>query len=314
MTDPAPSLDAKRVRVAAAQYPLDRFETLGDYKNKLARWVRDAANHGAELLIFPEYGAMEYAGAFGDAARDLAGSLAAVASVSTEMDAHVSALAHQYGVHILGSSGPVRSAVGKITNAARLHAPSGKSGVQHKCMMTPFEKHWGVTGGVRGGVAVGNGLSVFETALGRIGVAICYDSEFPLLVRNLADAGADMILIPSCTEFLSGANRIKTAALARALENGCAVVTSPTVGDAEWSPAVDRNTGRAGVYVPAEHGLSDTGVLAEGELNRPTWIYADIDLAHLRRIRTSGEMRNALDWSQQPGAGALDPLTVVNLT
>jgi predicted amidohydrolase len=309
MTDPNVSAVPTRVRVAAAQYPLDRFATLGDYKDKLARWVRDATNLGAELLVFPEYGAMEYAGAFGAAAQDLTGSLTAVANVSAEMNAHITALAHAHRVHILGPTGPMRSAGGQFTNAAHLHAPSGKSGVQHKHMMTPFEKKWGI--------AAGNGLSVFETALGRIGVAICYDSEFPILVRSLAAAGADMILIPSCTEFPSGANRIRTAALARALENGCAVMTSPTVGDAAWSPAVDHNTGRAGVYVPAEHGLSDTGVLAEGEMNRPTWICADIDLAHLRHIRTSGEMRNALDWSQQPGvqpgADALAPVTLVHL-
>lgn len=300
-------MSAKRhmVRVAAAQYPIDRFATLAGYKEKLARWVGEAVQNGAQLLVFPEYGAMEYSGSSGDAASDLAGCLAATADAMEEMGRAHAALARQHDVHILAGSGPMSNDHGGYTNAARLYAPSGTSGTQLKCMMTPFEKTWGMS--------PGKALQMFDTALGNIGIAVCYDCEFPLLVRAMAVAGADVILVPACTEFISGANRIRSAALARALENGCAVAVSPTVGDAVWSPAVDHNTGRAGIYVPAEQGLSDTGILAEGELNRAGWIYADIDLAHLRRIRTTGEMRNALDWDLQPGAQASIRVDVVSL-
>jgi predicted amidohydrolase len=283
-----------RIRVAAAQYPLDALGTLAAHRDKLARWVAEAAGSGAQLLVFPEYGAMEYASAAGAAAAaDLQASLAAVSEALPEMDAAHAELARQHGVHILASSGPSRRGT-RYVNAARLFSPSGPAGVQEKLMMTPFERGWGI--------AAGGGLRVFDSVLGRIGVAVCYDSEFPLLVRALAEAGAELILIPSCTEFLSGYHRVRTAALARALENGCATVLSPTIGDAPWSPAVDRNAGAAGVFVPADHGLSDTGVLAEGQVNRPGWIYADIDTDGLRRVRESGEMRNNTDWSAQPGA------------
>jgi predicted amidohydrolase len=179
-------------------------------------------------------------------------------------------------------------------NAARLFAPSGRIGVQEKLIMTPFERDWGVSGGT--------GLKVFETALGCIGIAICYDSEFPLLVRAQAEAGAEIVLVPSCTEFVSGYHRVRTAALARALENTCVTVLSPTVGDALWSPAIDRNAGAAGVFVPADHSFSDTGVLAEGALNRPQWVHAEVDLARLAGIKAAGEMRNSTDWPLQPGA------------
>jgi hypothetical protein len=77
------------------------------------------------------------------------------------------------------------------------------------------------------------------------------------------------------------------------------------VGDAPWSPAVDFNVGAAGIYVPPEHGVSDAGVLAEGTLNAAQWVYAAADLAALRRLRTSGEMRNFADWPAQPGAAPL---------
>jgi predicted amidohydrolase len=286
-----------KIRVAAAQYPLDAFDTFTAHREKLARWTAEAAASGAQLLVFPEYGAMEYASAAGAAAAaDLQASLHAVSNALPEMDRAHAKLAQDHKVHILAASGPRRNGE-RFVNTARLFAPSGKAGAQDKLMMTPFERIWGVSGGER--------LRVFETTLGRVGVAICYDSEFPLLVRAQAEAGADLILVPSCTEFLSGYHRVRAGAVARALENGCAAVMSPTIGDAAWSPAVDRNTGAAGIFVPADHGFSETGVLNEGKVNEPGWIYADVDLDGLRAVRKSGEMRNSLDWSTQPGATAL---------
>lgn len=285
-----------RVRIAAAQYPLDRFGGLDDYKAKLARWVAEAAGQGSELLVFPEYGAMEYAGLAGAGASDLKASLAVTADASAAMEAAHTTLARQHGVHILAASGPWRQTDGRFVNRAQLFAPSGQRGHQDKLMMTPFERDWGI--------AAGSPLTVFDTTLGTIGIAICYDSEFPLLVHALCAAGAEIILVPSCTEFVSGYNRVRTAAMARALENGCVTVQAALVGDAFWSPAIDRNTGAAGIYVPAEAGLSETGVLAQGVLNQPQWVLAAVDLAELRRVRDHGEMRNVRDWPRQPGAAA----------
>jgi predicted amidohydrolase len=186
-----------RVAIAAAQYPLEALGSLAAYRDKLARWVAEAAGNGAGLLVFPEYGAMEYAAAAGaSVAGDLRASLTAVSDALGEMEATHAELARRHGVHILAASGPSARGDRRFVNAARLFAPSGRSGTQEKLIMTPFERDWGISGGAA--------PNVFATALGRIGVAICYDSEFPLLVRALAEAGAEIVLIPSCTEFVSG--------------------------------------------------------------------------------------------------------------
>jgi predicted amidohydrolase len=286
----------RHLRVAAAQYPLDPLADMAAVRDKLARWVGEAVGQGAELIVFPEYGAMELAATAGsETAARLELALPAVSSALPELDAACVELAYRHKVHIVAASGPQRREDdGAFVNAARLITPTGRIGTQHKLIMTPFERDWGI--------APGEALHVFETELGRIGIAICYDSEFPLVVR----AGADIIVIPSCTERLSGANRVRTAAMARALENGCATVVSPTVGEALWCPAIDYNTGMAGIYVPAEAGLSESGVLAEGQINASGWVCADIDLQALAALRSLGEMRNAQDWRLQPGACALD--------
>ncbi len=286
------------IRVASAQYPLDEIASLEAWQKKYARWVADGAATGAELLVFPEYAAIEQAAAFGPAVSgDLAATLRKVAELAGERVAASVDLARRHGVHILVGSGPVVTQDRRFVNAAQLVTPGGQVGEQEKLTMTPFERDWGVS--------PGRPLRVFDTELGCIGIAICYDSEFPLLVRAQVEAGAELVLVPSCTERLSGAHRVRAAARARALESQIATVVSPAVGDALWSPAVDRNVGMAGIYVPPEPSISDTGVLAEGTLDVPGWTTAAIDLAGLRLVRDSGEMRNHADWPLQPGAAPL---------
>lgn len=295
------------LKVASAQYPIDQPATLDAWRDKIARWVADGAATGAEVLVFPEYAAIEQAAALGEKVySDLAATLDAVAELEGARVQLHQELAAKHGVHILVGSGPSRKGPGRYTNAAQLVTPKGNVGVQEKLVMTPFEVDWGIS--------ASNEMRVFDTSLGLIGINICYDSEFPLLARAMAEAGAELLLVPSCTERVSGYHRVRTGSRARALENQIAAVVSPTVGDALWSPAVDHNSGSAGIYVPSEHTVSDTGILAQGELNAAQWVAADIDLGRLRHLRNSGEMRNYVDWLNQPGAAKLaDKVEVVTL-
>lgn len=295
------------LKVASAQYPIDQPATLDAWRDKIAHWVADGAATGAEVLVFPEYAAIEQAAALGaQVYGNLDATLQAVADLEADRVSLHQELAGKHRVHILVGSGPVRKGEGRFVNAAQLVTPKGSIGVQEKLIMTPFETDWGISAGKQ--------ARLFDTVLGMIGINICYDSEFPLLARAMAEAGAELLLVPSCTERVSGYHRVRTGARARALENQIAAIVSPTVGDALWSPAVDRNSGAAGIYVPSEQTVSDTGILAQGEMNAAQWVTADIDLARLRHLRTSGEMRNYIDWPNQPGAAKLaDTVEIVTL-
>jgi predicted amidohydrolase len=295
------------LKVAAAQYPIDQPATLDAWRDKIVRWVADGAATGAEVLVFPEYAAIEQAAALGEKVYgDLDATLQAVAELEGDRVALHQDLAAKHRVHILVGSGPSRKGEGRFVNAAQLVTPKGSVGIQEKLIMTPFETDWGISAGTQ--------LRVFDTVLGLVGINICYDSEFPLIARAMAEAGAELLLVPSCTERVSGYHRVRTGSRARALENQIAAVVSPTVGDALWSPAVDKNTGSAGIYVPSEQTVSDTGILAQGELNAAQWVTADVDMARLRHLRTSGEMRNYIDWPNQLGASKLaDKVEIVTL-
>lgn len=285
------------LHVASAQYPIGQPKSLTEWEEKIALWVKTGAATGAELLVFPEYAAIEQAACFGaEVYSDLQTTLTKVAGLAASRIEWHAMLAKKHNVHILAGSGPVLKADGRFVNACQLVTPHGLIGEQEKLIMTPFEHGWGIS--------AGGPVRVFKTRIGTFGIAICYDSEFPLLVRSMAESGADAVLVPSCTERISGYHRVRTGCMARALENTIATVQSPTVGDAPWSPAVDFNAGAAGIYVPSEHGISDDGVLAHGKLNAAEWVTAKIDLARLRHVRESGEMRNYADWSNQPGAPA----------
>lgn len=280
------------MKLAAAAYPLTEFAHFDDYATHLAAWVADAASKGADLLTFPEYGAMELASLGGRAvAADLEAALHEVARWKPAVDAAHIGLAAQHGVHILGASGPVFSGTRPV-NRATLYGPSGIIGHQDKQIMTRFEREtWDVV--------AGQGLTTFDTDLGRIGVVICYDSEFPLLSRALVEQGAEILLAPSCTDSLAGFTRVRVGSMARALENQCVVVHAPTVGLCDFCPAVDENIGAASIYGPPDRGFPPTGILAEGGMNSPGWTIADVSLEAIREVRRDGRVLNHAHWPEQ---------------
>ena len=287
------------MKIATAAYPLDWFKDWTDYEAKLTAWVAEAAQEGADLLVFPEYGAMELASLDGPkVAGDLKGSIRAVAGrVGASYNLHA-ALAARLGVHILSASAPV-VAGDAVVNRAALFGPAGLIGVQDKQIMTRIQREdWGISG-VTGGAGP---LRVFDTALGRIGILICYDCEFPLLARDLAERGVEILLVPSCTEALEGYWRVRIGAMARALESQCVTVMSSLVGEEPRLFAVEENTGAGGVFGPPDRGFPPTGVIAEGKLNRPGWTYADVNLAAVRDVRADGHVLNLSHWPEQDRA------------
>ena len=278
--------------LGAAAYPLSWFDRFEGYAEKLSAWVAGGAASGARLLVFPEYGSMELASLGGrEVAGDLERALHEVARHAAAVDAVHVELARRFDVMILGASAPFFAGPRPV-NRAVLYGPDGVIGHQDKQIMTRFEREiWNVVSG--------EGLAPFDTDLGRIGVVICYDSEFPLLARHLVDQGAEVLLAPSCTDSLAGFTRVRVGCMARALENQCIVAHSPTVGDCNFCPAVDENVGRAAIYGPPDRGFPPEGILAETGLNAPGWATAQVSLEAVREVRRDGGVLNHQHWAEQ---------------
>jgi len=281
------------LRVAAAAYPVDFHPGWAAYQAKLTAWVADAAGQGAGLLVFPEYAALELIALLPpDLHHDILALRPALQAFLPDFLALHARLAREHGVGIVAGSFPVAEA-GGFVNRAYVFGPDSAQSQQDKLLMTRFEaEEWDI--------APGEGVRVFELPLPggevlRFGVAICYDSEFPTLARRLAEAGAELLVVPSFTGGRAGYTRVRVGSMARALENQCYAVHAPLIADASWTYAVETAVGAAAVYAPADDGLPETGVVAGGEWNAPGWLLADLDLRLTRRVRREGHVLNWRD-------------------
>jgi predicted amidohydrolase len=224
-----------------------------------------------------------------------AAELAAMIAAAPEILAAMRDAAKRHHIWLQPGTLPMRAADGRVINRAPLITPEGLIAFQDKRAMTRFETE-------RWGVSQGADPNVFDTPWGRIGISICYDIEFPKHARVQVMAGAWLILTPSCTDSLAGFNRVHFSARARALENQCYVAITPTIGEAPWSAALDVNRGRAGVFGPMDRGFPADGILAEGRMDAPGWVFCTLDPSLIETVRRDGAVLNHRDWPRAPFA------------
>ena len=283
---------ARLLRLGLLQYPVERPASVAAWGAKLDHWIAQARDQ-ADLLVLPEYACVELGAALvGRDATEEATELAAMVAHADAILAEMRATAIRHAIWLLPGTLPMR--VGdRVIARAPLIAPDGRMAMQEKRIMTRFEaERWGASPGAP--------PRVFDTPWGRIGISICYDVEFPKHVRAQVEAGAWAILAPSCTDSRHGATRVLVSAAARAIENQCYVATTPTVGEAPWSAALDVNRGRAAVFGPADRGFPEDGVLAAGPRDTPGWVFATLDPALIEAVRDHGAVRNHRDWPRNP--------------
>ncbi len=287
-------MTTRSLKIATAQYDIGYFESYAAYCEKVTGWVNEAREQGAELLVFPEYACMELTSLFAEPLRqNITDQLVAYQGLHDDFYRLYAELAAVHNLYIQPGTFPVADAAGDgYLNRAYLFGPQGEIGYQDKQIMTRFEdEHWQIS--------PGNELKVFDLPFAKVGINICFDSEFPLLARQQAEAGAELILVPSCTDTLAGYHRVQIGCRARALENQCYVVQAATLGEAEWSPAVDENHGAAAVYTPIDRGFPHDGILSIGPIDEPQWVYAELDFDRLTHVRKDGQVLNHRDWDKQ---------------
>ncbi len=288
------------LRVALLQQRISLVEGVAGFAERIDRAVAEAGRAGADLAVLPEYAAVESAGRR-SGGPDLREELIVTTDRATELIEAMRSISRRREIWLQPGSLPVRRN-GIIHNLAPLIAPTGEIGFQPKHVLTRFEREaWNIQ--------PGDAPSVFRTPWGLIGIAICYDVEFPLLVRAQVEAGAWLVLVPTCTDTMHGFNRVRLAARARAMENQCYIALSPTVGAAPWLASLDENRGYAAVFSPVDRGFPEDGVIARGALDAEQWLFADLDPARLDEVRRAGAVFNYADWPPAPGRCPVVALT-----
>ncbi len=295
----------QQVTIASAQYPITEHPDFASWQHHTEKWVADAAIQGAGLLLFPEYGAMELVSIFDNTVRsDIRRQIHALDDLKDDFCATFAMLAQKYRVIIVAPSIPVIED-GRNLNRAFVFSAHGLAGHQDKFFMTRFEnEHWGIESAPKQ-------LTVFEAPWGKFGIQICYDVEFPLGSQKLCEAGAKLILAPSCTETIRGATRVHVGARARALENQAYTAVSQTIGEAAWSPAVDLNYGYAAVYTTPDKDMPEEGIIATKTAQEEGWLIRQIDFPLIDEVRRDGHVFNFKDQSRMTIGMAGEEVSVV---
>jgi len=270
----------RRVRIAAVQYLLRPITCIEEFVHQVEFFVRSAKDYKAHFLLFPEFFTMQLLSYINEPAPAMA--VRRLARMAPEYEALFMRLARETGIYIIGGTHPVFER-GKVFNAAHLFTPNGRVFRQKKVHLTSTE-----SGPYQ--LSRGHGLYLYHTDFGNIAILVCYDVEFPEVARVMAEAGAEILFVPSCTDGREAFCRVRYCAQARAIENQVYVAMTGTVGNLPLVPYMATNYGQAAILTPSDYFFARDGIAAEGTLNQEQIIFADVDLDLLDEQRVNGSV------------------------
>lgn len=156
--------------------------------DKAERMIRDAAEHGARVVAFPEMFACPYSHPYFRPYAETEGGPTVQ---------RMSYWAREYGVILIGGSIPELEK-DTLYNTCFVFDEEGNRIARHrKDHLFDISLQDGTYFRESDSFARGNDICVFDTSCGRMGVAICFDVRFPELIRAMALQGARLIVLPA---------------------------------------------------------------------------------------------------------------------
>ena len=232
--------------------------------------IRQAAGEGARLILTPE--------GTNILQRDRAKLLPMLTGVEDDpVVLGLRALTKELKVDLLIGSALVKRDDGRCANRAVLiDADGGIAATYDKIHMYDVDLPNGETARESRVYTPGERAVIADTAVGRIGLTICYDMRFPHLYRSLAKAGAEIIVAPSAFTRPTGEAHWEVLLRARAIEAGAFVLAAAQGGLHEDG----RGTwGRSMVVAPWGE------VIAKLDHDEPDVLVANLDLAEVQKAR-----------------------------
>jgi predicted amidohydrolase len=277
----------RQVRVACVQWRFDRVDGFEAFADKVRRFVAIAADQRADFVVFPELYTLEILSAEPSPLPGATAIEACTAHTAALRALYSEAAAHR-GINLIGGTHATRNERGDIRNVCFVALRDGTLHAREKIHATPNERDaWNIAGGDQ--------ADVIDTDCGPIGIAICYDSEFPELGRHLCDQGALIVFVPFCTDDRRGYLRVRYACAARAIENQCYVAMSGVTGILRGVGNMDACYAQSAILTPSDHGFARDGIAVEASPEVETVIVADLDLHTLLEAREHGTVRNLAD-------------------
>ena len=253
--------------------------------------IRRAASHGAKLIVTPEN--TPYLGAQFHKV-ELAEPL------DGETISGFRAVARELGIHLLiGSFAEQRLDTNGVVDSIRCYNTSVMIGPDGS-IITRYRKLHLFDVDVPGGLCVkesdsiapGEEIVVAETALGTIGMSICYDLRFPELFQAQVRRGAQLLTVPSAFTLTTGKDHWHALLRARAIENGAYVIAAAQWGTHDTG-GKRKSYGHSLIIDPWGTVIGEAG---DGE----TICYAEIDLKRVASVRGSipVQQNRRLTWKE----------------
>lgn len=186
------------------------------------RLIAEAAATGAQLVALPEYFPLI-------GATDADRLAAREADGAGPMQDFLAATARRHGVWLVGGSIPLMAQnPAKLRNSCLVYDPQGERVARYdKIHLFNFRKG-DEAYDEAATIERGDKLVSFDTPLGRVGVAICYDLRFPELFRALGEL--DLLVLPAAFTETTGRAHWEMLLRARAVENQCYVLAAAQGG------------------------------------------------------------------------------------
>ena len=273
------------VRIGLVQWQMRPIDSLESLLKQTEFFVDALASVRSDFILFPELFHMPLMAQFGDVPPSVA--IRRLAEFTPAIIDRLSTLAVEYNSNIIAGSLP-EIEDGGLYNTAYLLRRDGSRGAQRKIHITPGERRWW-------GMRAGKRLTAFDTDCGKIGILICYDSEFPELPRLLADQGMQILFVPFLTEMLNGYQRVRLCTRARAIENECYVAIAGAVGNLPKVQASDTHYAQSAVFTPSDFAFPSNSIIAEAAANAEALLVAEVNLDLLKTLHEHGTVTTLKD-------------------
>jgi len=275
----------KVVRLGLVQWQMRPYSNLDELMQQVEYFVDTVSGYRCDFALFPEFFNAPLMAANNhmsepNAIRELAKHTESIVKKFSE-------LSISYNINIISGSMPEMKD-GHLYNVGYLCRRDGTTERYEKIHVTPDEsKVWGMLGG--------DSLQTFDTDCGKIGILICYDSEFPELSRLLAEDGMEILFVPFLTDTQNGYSRVRHCSQARAIENECYVALAGSVGNLPNVHNMDMQFAQSAVFTPCDFAFPTNGIKAEAIANSEMVLIADVDIDLLRELHQFGSVTNLKD-------------------
>ena len=273
------------VRLGLIQWQMRLYQNFDELMQQVEFFVDAVSAYRSDFALFPEYFNAPLMAKYNNLSE--AEAIRKLAEFTEPIVKKFSELAISYNINIITGSMPeIKDNL--LYNVGYLCRRDGSMERYEKLHVTPDEvKVWGLQGGTQ--------LKSFDTDCGKIGVLICYDSEFPELCRLLAEEGMNILFIRFLTDTQNAYSRVRCCAQARAIENECYVAIAGSVGNLPKVNNMDIQYAQSMVFTPCDFAFPANGIKAEATPNTEMILIADCDLDLLRELHQFGSVRNLND-------------------